>query len=137
MAFNGLIIKTSTTAASFAGGTDITFASDGKYVANGMHVTSVPSAGFLLTRNLTASTRRPTLQGNGAYSKRIGSFSLVVPLDLAGEGQPSNIVYPVVRASVEISPLMSSAQIIEVRRLGAQVLLAESLDGFFNNSAVV
>lgn len=133
MALNGLTIATGATI-SASGGTDIILVDDGKTVANGIHIIEGAATNFLLMKNATFSIRRATQQKDGSYSKRVANFSVVVPVLLADNVTYS---YSVVRGSIEVHPELNAASVLDIRKLGAQVLISSSADAFFNNGAIV
>lgn len=135
MSLSGISLSTGATITP-SGGTAFVLNTDGKNVSNGIHLIESAAASYLLMKSATFAVRRAALQKNGDYSKRIGSFSVVIPASYTLNGV-TQTTYSVVRGSVEVHPAIDAAGILDIRKIGAQVLLSTSADAFFNNQAIV
>lgn len=105
---------------SATGGTALVFAEDSVNVPNGVHLV-VPSETDYQTRTqVTAKVKQPVLDPKtGVYGKDRKTMSCTKPKVLAS-GQ---VVFPVIRVEREIHPSMTAAEILELNKLGAQMLV--------------
>jgi ABC-type transport system involved in multi-copper enzyme maturation permease subunit len=131
MSIIGSTVKTGTTAVSVAGGSDITFALTGQSVTNGLNVSVVEDSDYQTRRNATFKSRVPSIT-NGVYSKGKNEVVFVKPSVLAD----GSTVFNSIRLSLEVHPALTSAEVTDLRRVGAQLLTAAAYDSFWSLGAL-
>lgn len=131
MSIIGSSVKAGTTAVSVTGGSDITFALTGQTVANGLNVSVTEDADYRTRRNATWKSRVPSVSG-GVYSKGKNEVVFVKPIVL----DDGTTVFNNIRISLEVHPALASADAVDLRRIGAQLLTATTYDSFWSLGAL-
>lgn len=118
---------------TIVGGVATAHQDDGLDVKSGVHVVDITESNFLLRPHGTFKNKPASLQGNGKFSKGIRSFNYTIPY-LEPDGTVS---YPVFRGSFDFPPTMTVAQILQMRLMSAQMILAAGTDNFHNFGTTV
>lgn len=130
MAINGLTIYSGATVSS-SGGTAATFNIDGQVVANGVHVSDLTVADFKLRPGITFKARMPQKRADGTWQKGKFSATLTRPKTKAD----STVDFPLVRAEVEFLDESTQAEMLELRKQLAQLLVLAALNDFWNGGS--
>jgi hypothetical protein len=110
------------------GGTALAFADDGVSIQNGVHLIVPADADYQTRRQLTAKYRQPSLDvKTGVYGKDKKSISLALPVVLAD----GKVVFNTIRLEREVHPSMSAADVLELNKLGAQLLTDDDVLAFW------
>jgi len=129
MGLKNMILKAASTGLSVTGGTDFTFCDDGISIANGVHLVVPADTTYTTRRQCTAKYRPPTLDSTTKkYGKDKKSISFVVPKVLAD----GTIAYNTIRVEREVHPESTSAEQLELNRVGAQLCFDTDLDNFWS-----
>lgn len=112
---------------SATGGTTVNFAPDGVSVPNGVHVADSANADFKTRANVTLRTRNPQLV-NGVFTKNKRWVTYVAPQVLSS----GDIVFNLVRVEVEFHPDLAAADLTEMLKRGAQVMIDSDLATFWS-----
>lgn len=131
MSIIGSSIKTGATSASVTGGSDITFALTGQSVTNGLNVSVSEDTDYRTRRNATFKSRVPSV-ANGVYSKGKNEVVFVKPMLL----DTGDVVFNNVRISLEIHPALASADVKDLRLIGAQLLTDSDYESFWSLGAL-
>lgn len=131
MSIIGSTVKTGATGVSVAGGSDITFALTGQTVTNGLNVSVTEDTDYRIRRNATFKSRVPSVSG-GVYTKGKNEVVFVKPILL----EDGSTVFNSVRISVESHPSLGTSDVMDLRRIGAQLLTAATYDSFWNLGAL-
>lgn len=127
MSVDNSTFKKGSTAIAPTGGTDQTFTETGSYVQNGINVADASVADFRVRPSVTYKNRQPSQLANGTWTKAKRTATLVIP-KIVSTGET---VFNLVRIDVEAHPECSTAEVNELRFLGAQILgSAETLNFF-------
>lgn len=130
MAINGLQVSTGATI-SVSGGTAKTYTTDGQVVVNGVHASDLSVVDFKLRPGITFKARMPQKRADGSWQKGKFSATLTQPKTKAD----TTVDFPLVRAEVEFLDESTQAEILELRKQMAQILMSASLDGFWTGGA--
>lgn len=112
---------------STAGGVDQVFDRSSLQVTNGYEYTDVAEADFFARQKVIATSRMPTLQSDGSWSKQKTSARFVMPITLAD----GTIAYNVARVELEVHPEASAANLTELREMAAQLSINAGLDDLY------
>lgn len=127
MSVNNSTFKKGATAIAPTGGIDQTFTETGSYVQNGINVSDASVADFRVRPSVTYKNRQPNQLANGTWTKAKRSATFVIP-KIVSTGET---VFNLVRIDVEAHPEFTTAEVNELRFLGAQILgSAETLNFF-------
>jgi hypothetical protein len=96
-------------------------------VNNGYEYADVDEADFFARQKVILSSRMPSLQADGSWSKQKTSCRFVLPITLAD----GTISYNVARVEIEAHPESSSANLTELREYAAQLALDAELDDLY------
>lgn len=110
-----------------AGGSDQSFDRTSLSVTNGYEYADVAEADFFARQKVIATSRMPTLQADGSYSKQKTSVRFVMPITLAD----GTISYNVARVEIEAHPESSAANLAELREMAAQMAIQAGLDDLY------
>lgn len=131
MSIIGSTVKAGTTAVSVTGGSDITFALTGQTVANGLNVSVQEDADYRTRRNATWKSRVPSVN-SGVYSKGKNEVVFVKPIIL----DDGTTVFNSIRIALEVHPALPTADAVDLKRIGAQLLTAAAYDSFWSLGAL-
>jgi hypothetical protein len=109
------------------GGTDQTFDRTPAKVNNGYEYSDVSEADFFARQKVIITARQPQLQSDGTWSKHKAKIQYVMPITRAD----GTIAYNVSRHEIEYDPESSSAQIAELREMGAQSSVGSQFDDVY------
>lgn len=127
MSVESSTFKKAATAIAPTGGTDQTFTETGNDVQNGIAVSDATVADFRVRPSITYKNRQPVRQADGSWTKAKRSFVLVIP-KITADG---STVFNLVRGDVEAHPETTTAEVNELRFLGAQILGSPETLNFF------
>lgn len=127
MSVESSTFKKAATAITPTGGTDQTFTETGNDVQNGIAVSDATVADFRVRPSITYKNRQPVRQADGSWTKAKRSFVLVIP-KITADG---STVFNLVRGDVEAHPETTTAEVNELRFLGAQILGSPETLNFF------
>lgn len=127
MSVESSTFKKAATAIAPTGGTDQTFTETGNDVQNGIAVSDATVADFRVRPSITYKNRQPVRQADGSWTKAKRSFVLVIP-KITADG---STVFNLVRCDVEAHPETTTAEVNELRFLGAQILGSPETLNFF------
>jgi len=114
-----------------SGGTTQTFAPTGTNVSNGIEVSDVASTDYITQNRVQCKSKMPTYS-NGEYSKMKCSATFLMPtVDSTGKTQ-----FNLVRVEIEKHPEFTSADLLELKKKGAQLLTDADLDAFWSNGSL-
>jgi hypothetical protein len=103
-----------------SGGVALAFAEDGVTIQNGVHMIAPGDPDYQTRRQVTAKYRPPTLDvKTSTYSKDKKSVSLSLPIVLVD----GRVVFNTIRIEREVHPSLPAADVIELNKLGAQILV--------------
>lgn len=123
---NMSLLATATLAAT--GGSALVFSDDGQTITNGVHLVIPADADYQTRRNVTAKFRPPTLDAStGIYGKDKKSLCLVKPIVLAS----GKVIFNTIRIEREVHPSLTTAECVELNKLGAQMLIDTDTDAFW------
>lgn len=128
MPLKGAIVKKDATGITVTAGTDQTFSDDGAPVNNGLHLVDAGQADYRIRRSLTVKVKQPTYSPTTGYSKDRKSVSLTQPKILAD----GTTVFNVLRIEREVHPESTSAEAVDINRVGAQILSDSDFDSFWS-----
>lgn len=109
---------------STTGGSAQSFSRTSTPVTNGYEYADVSEADHLVRQKVICTARNPALQADGSYTKHKTKVQFVMPITLA-DGSISNCV---TRAEIEYHPEATSAQVAELREMGAQAFIDSDFD---------
>lgn len=112
---------------STAGGAAQTFDRTSTPVTNGYEYADVSETNHLIRQKVVLTARNPSLQTDGSWSKHKAKGQFVLPITLAD----GSISYNLVRVEVEYHPEATSANVDELREMGAQILISSVYDNLF------
>lgn len=112
---------------STAGGTGQDFDRSSTPVTNGYEYADVSETDFFARQKVLLTSRMPSLQADGSWSKQKVSCRFVLPITLAD----GTISYNVARVEVEVHPEATAANLAELREMGAQMLIQAGLNDLF------
>lgn len=127
----GSTLKAGTTAVSVTGGSDITFALTGQAVAHGLNVSVVEDADYRTRRNCTFKSMVPSIT-NGVYSRGRNSVAFVKPIVL----DDGSTVFNNVRVFLEVHPALAASDVMDLRRIAAQLISSPTYDSFWSLGAL-
>jgi hypothetical protein len=131
MSINGVVLKEGATYTP-TGGTSITFDDSGENVANGIVCVNQAENDFFAREKLVATSRLPSKNSDGTYSKQKVSVRIIVPETLAD----GTISYDLIRFETESSPFTAAGKIDTLRGLGMAVLNSTDLDNLFTVGSI-
>lgn len=131
MSIIGSTVKTGSTGATYAGGSDMTLSLTGLSVTNGINVANMADTDYRTRRNASFKSRVPQVQ-NGAFSKGKNEVVYVVPLIL----ESGLVVFNTLRLGLEIHPELPAASSTDMRMLGSQFLTAAAYSDFWSAGAL-
>lgn len=127
MSINGISILKNATGITVTGGSAAVFQTDGLDVKNGLHVVDTTEANFLLRNHMTFKNKAPVPVAAGKFSKGYRNFNVTTPIaDVDG-----SILYPVFKGAIELPPIMTVAQILQLRLLACQAIMDAELDNYY------
>lgn len=109
------------------GGTAKVFADDGVTVPNGVHLSVPATADFRVREHATFRYTPPSLQSDGSYSRQGNTFSLTIPKLLASGKYVNNTI----RVTADLHPESTATEMLDIRRLAAQMLFDSDTDNFW------
>jgi len=112
---------------STAGGAAQAFSRTSTPVNNGYEYADVSEADFFARQKVILTSRMPSLQSDGTWSKQKTSCRFVSPITRAD----GSIGYNVTRMETELDPESSAADLTEHREFGAQLALDSELDSLY------
>jgi hypothetical protein len=112
---------------STTGGASQSFTRTATPVTNGYEYADVSEADHLARQKVVLTARNPSLQSDGSWSKHKAKGQFVLPITLAD----GSVSYNLVRAEIEYHPEASSANVDELREMGAQMLISADFDDLF------
>lgn len=112
---------------STAGGAAQTFERSSTSVNSGYEYTDVAETDFFARQKVILTSRMPTLQSDGSWSKQKISARHVSPITLAD----GTIAFNVARVEVEVHPESTAAQLTELREFAAQMAIQAGLDDLY------
>lgn len=112
---------------STAGGANQDFDRTSTPVTNGLEYADVSEADYFARQKVITTSRMPSLQGDGSYSKQKTSVRFVMPITLAD----GTIAYNVARVEVEAHPESTVANLAELREFAAQLAIQAGLDDLY------
>lgn len=130
MAINGLTIYSGATV-SATGGTPATFSIDGQVVANGVHASDLTVVDFKLRPGITFKARMPQKRADGTWQKGKYSATITRPKTKAD----TTVDFPLARAEIEFLDESTQAEMLELRKQLAQLLVLAALDAFWNGGS--
>jgi hypothetical protein len=110
-----------------AGGAAQTFDRTSTPVNNGYEYADVSEADHLARQKVVITARNPSLQSDGSWSKHKAKSQFVLPITLAD----GTISYNLARVEIEYHPEASSANVDELREMGAQMLISSAFDDIY------
>lgn len=112
-------------AIAVTGGTAQAFSPDNLEVAGGVHVVEAAITDFRIRPQITFTAKSPTKKTDGSYTKEIRRAKLVLSyIDSAGIVQ-----YDFVQVETSLTP--GSANLAELRKKGAQLLIVPDANNFY------
>lgn len=127
MPINGMQLLKNATGITVTGGTATTYQDDGLDVKNGLHVVDTTETNFLLRPHGTFKNKAASQLATGKFTKGVRSFNFTIPYaEVDG-----TISYPVFRATMDLPPTMSVAQILQLRLMAAQTIMDAELDNYY------
>lgn len=128
MPLNGAIVKKDATGITVTAGTDQTFVSDGAKIDSGLHLVDSAQADYRIRRSVTAKVKQPTYNAQtGKFSKDRKGLTLVSPKILTD----GTIAYNLIRIEREVHPECTAAEILDLNRVGAQLVCDADFDTFW------
>lgn len=112
---------------STAGGSAQDFDRSALAVTNGYEYADVSETDFFARQKVIATSRMPSLQTDGSWSKQKTSVRFVMPITLADD----SIAYNVARVEIECHPESSAANLAELREMAAQLAIQAGLDDLY------
>jgi len=131
MPINGITLKSGATAVTLTGGSDIVLKDDGAEVSSGIHVVDT-SVSAMATRPHSTFKSKAASFANGNAVKGKREFTHVRPKVLS-DGQMS---YPLVRATFEIDPECTAAELLELKIQAVQHIMDSELNDFYTYGTV-
>jgi hypothetical protein len=121
---NMSLLAAATVAAS--GGSALAFAEDGQVIQNGLSLIVPTDVDYATRRRVTVKNKQPTLDvKTGVYGKDKKSMSLSKPLVLTD----GRVIFNVIRCEREVHPNLPAADVLELNKLMAQMLVdADAVD---------
>jgi hypothetical protein len=118
---------------SATGGTSLAFSDDGVSIQNGLHLVVPADTDYQTRRQATVKYRPPSIDvKTGVYGKDKKSISLTKPMVLTS-GQ---VVFNTIRIEREVHPSLAASDVLELNKLGAQLLIDADVDGFWTAGAL-
>jgi hypothetical protein len=96
-------------------------------VNNGYEYSDTSEADFFARQKVIITARQPQLQADGFWSKQKAKVQFVMPITKAD----GTIAYNVSRHEIEYDPESTSAQIAELREMGAQSSIGSQFDDVY------
>lgn len=113
---------------STTGGTALACVDNGVTIANGVQLVVPADADYQTRRQMTAKYKPPTLDpATGQYGKDKKSISYVIPIVLT----TGRVVFNTIRVEREVHPSMSAANLTDMNKIGAQLLIDSDTDNFW------
>lgn len=126
MGLKNMSLLTAATVAA-TGGSALAFSDNGVTIPNGVQLVVPLDADYQTRRSVTAKYRPTTIDAKtGAYSKDKKTMSYTIPILVNGA-----VVFNVIRVEREVHPSMTAAQILDMNKVGAQLLTDSDTDGFW------
>lgn len=110
-----------------AGGAAQTFDRSSTPVTNGYEYADVSEPDFFARQKVLVTSRMPSLQSDGSWSKQKTSARFVLPITLAD----GTIAFNVARVELEVHPESSVANLTEMREFAAQMAIQAGLDELY------
>lgn len=127
MGLQGLNLTADATVVVTDGIEPISFKKDGVAIANGSHFVNTVDTEYGTRKQATLKARMPSLDPKtGMWSKGRASLSFVIPHELSVA-----FAFNTIRIEVELHPTAPSTTLSYLRNVGAQLLLSEDLDEFW------
>lgn len=119
---------------SASGGTALAFADNGVSIQNGVQLIVPADTDYQTRRQVTAKVKQPIVDSKtGAYGKDRKTISLTKPQVLSD----GKVIFNVIRIEREVHPSMAAADVLELNKLGAQLLIDTDLTDFWANGSMV
>jgi hypothetical protein len=112
---------------STAGGAAQAFSRSSTPVTNGYEYADVAEADYFARQKLVVTSRMPSLQSDGSYSKQKSSARFILPITLAD----GSIAYNVARVEIECHPEATAANLAELREYAGQLAMDSELDTLY------
>lgn len=112
---------------STAGGSAQAFDRSSTSVNNGYEYTDVAETDFFARQKVIVTSRMPSLQSDGTWSKQKTSARFVQPITLAD----GSIAYGVARVEIEFHPEATAANVSELREMAGQLAIQAGLDDLY------
>lgn len=113
---------------STAGGSSQSFDRTSLPVNNGYEFADITETDFFVRQKVIATSRMPSLQTDGSYSKQKTSLRFVQPIALAD----GTYAYNVARVEIEAHPESSVANLTELREFAGQIAIQAGLDDLYS-----
>jgi hypothetical protein len=107
-----------------AGGSTQTFDRTNTTVTSGSEYADVSETDFFARQKVIITTRMPSLQLDGSWSKQKTKVQFVAPITLAN----GTIAYNIARVEIEAHPESSAANLAELREFAAQMAVGTQFD---------
>lgn len=111
-----------------SGGTAQVFEVSGETITDGRVLVDVGEADFFARNKLNITSRSPSQQSDGTWSKSKRTVVLVIPFTRAD----GSTVYNTTRVEVSFDPETTSAELADLRERGAQLLKDSEFDTFYS-----
>lgn len=112
---------------STAGGAAQAFDRTSTPVTSGMEYADVAETDFFARQKVIVTSRMPSLQADGSWSKQKSSVRFVAPITLAD----GTIAYNVARVEIECHPESTVANLTELREFAGQMAIQAGLDDLY------
>jgi hypothetical protein len=112
---------------STTGGASQSFDRTSTPVNNGYEYADVSETDHLARQKVILTARNPAVQPDGSWSKHKAKGQFVLPITLAD----GSVSYCVARAEIEYHPEASSANVDELREMGAQLFITAAYDSLY------
>lgn len=117
-----------------SGGTALAFADNGVSIQNGLQLIVPSDTDYQTRRQVTAKVKQPVVDTKtGAYGKDRKTISLTKPMVLTD----GKVIFNVIRIEREVHPSLAAADVLELNKLGAQLLVDTDLTDFWANGSMV
>jgi hypothetical protein len=131
MPLQGMQLLTGATL-SATGGTAITYTTDNKTVANGLHLIDASESNFIVRPNILVKTKDPVKMPDGSYTKDRKSIVIFEPfIDSTGKTHLN-----LIRVEREVHPETDAADALDLLKKGGQVCFDTDTTAFFASGSL-